>query len=169
MSTKNYNIMTGGLTTLIEDIKQLDNDIKKLNTKFLNELAKRLVQIIQEEASSISYNYEMYSAVYNGNSIIMGNDTVMIVNNTQAATYSEFGTGVVGSRSPNPDDRMGWQYDVNEHGDKGWVYPLGSGSFAWTKGVPSNPVFMRSAERLRTEIPEIAKRIYSIKGGGENE
>ena len=42
---------------------------------------------------------------------------------TEQMSYIEFGTGIVGKQSPHElAEEQGWQYDVNQHGEKGWVF-----------------------------------------------
>lgn len=37
--------------------------------------------------------------------------------------YLEFGTGIAGKYNSHPDaNKIGWEYDVNNHGAKGWWY-----------------------------------------------
>lgn len=37
--------------------------------------------------------------------------------------YLEFGTGIVGAKKPHPEaSKIGWSYDINKHGDKGWTF-----------------------------------------------
>ena len=76
------------------------------------------------------------------------------------AVYVEFGTGVVGSQSPHPKPQ-GWQYDVNQHGDEGWVYyDDGSGKFRWTKGFKSRPFMYNTARQLEKECRKIAEGVF---------
>ena len=76
------------------------------------------------------------------------------------AAYVEFGTGVVGSSSPHPDPQ-GWQYDVNAHGDDGWVYYDDySGEFRWTKGFKSRPFMYNTARELEKECKRIALEVF---------
>jgi hypothetical protein len=76
------------------------------------------------------------------------------------AVYVEFGTGVVGKGSPHPDPQ-GYQYDVNNHGDKGWVYfDEDSGKFRWTKGFKSRPFMYNTAKELERKCIEIAKEVF---------
>lgn len=75
------------------------------------------------------------------------------------ASYSafvEYGTGIVGAtNTPHPD--MGtWDYDINNHGEKGWWYPtespypnqptrtINGKLYAWTKGEPSRPFMYKT-------------------------
>jgi hypothetical protein len=68
------------------------------------------------------------------------------------AIYVEFGTGVVGERNPHPEPIEGWQYDVNEHGDKGWWYfNERDQKWHWTKGMVSRPFMYNTLQLLRAE------------------
>ncbi len=76
------------------------------------------------------------------------------------AAYVEFGTGVVGSRSPHPNPD-GWAYDVNSHGDEGWVYyDDETGNFRWTKGFKSRPFMYNTARQLEKDCERIAKEVF---------
>ena len=78
------------------------------------------------------------------------------------AAYVEFGTGVVGSQSPHPSPQ-GWQYDVDDHGDSGWVYYDDySGKFRWTKGFKSRPFMYNTARQLEKECKRIAQEVFSL-------
>lgn len=76
------------------------------------------------------------------------------------AAYVEFGTGVVGSRSPHPNPD-GWAYDVNSHGDEGWVYyDDETGKFRWTKGFKSRPFMYNTARQLEKDCARIAREVF---------
>lgn len=78
-------------------------------------------------------------------------------------TYKEFGTGIVGSQNPHVDEALekaGWKYDVNEHGEKGWIYPKEDGSFGWTKGQPAQKKFYLAGQRAKEKAPKIAKEEF---------
>lgn len=76
------------------------------------------------------------------------------------AAYVEFGTGVVGSQSPHPEPN-GWVYDVNNHGEKGWVYyDEYSGGFRRTKGFKSRPFMYNTARELEKVCEKIAREVF---------
>lgn len=152
-----YDILSGGLKTLKQDLNKNIEKLKKIDKELNLEIANELIRRIQQEANSIDYNYQMYSAVYNGNEIEETTKGYRVVNRTQHATYSEYGTGMIGQQNPHPNNALGWQYDVNQHGEKGWRYVL-DGKFWFTRGVISNPVYLRSAELVRQDLPNIVKR-----------
>lgn len=62
------------------------------------------------------------------------------------AIFVEYGTGIVGKNSPHP---VPWEYDINEHGDKGWVYQDEDG-WHWTKGMASKPYFWELQKWIRS-------------------
>lgn len=71
------------------------------------------------------------------------------------AAFVEFGTGVVGAGSPHPNP-VGWAYDVNGHGEAGWVYPSAKdGHFYWTKGQPAKPFMYDTAQLLAEAAPDV--------------
>lgn len=79
---------------------------------------------------------------------------------TPYAIYVEFGTGVVGSHSPHPDPQ-GYQYDKNNHGDKGWVYYDDKAQkWRWTKGFKSRPFMYNTARELEKECVRIAEEVF---------
>lgn len=87
-------------------------------------------------------------------------------------TFQEFGTGIVGSENPHVNpflEKSGWKYDVNAHGEKGWVYPT-NGGFKWTKGQPAKKKFYNATRRCEKEIgtigaEEIQKAIRRLRKG----
>lgn len=60
------------------------------------------------------------SIVENIQFIASGTSLSIMVSGTEML-YFEYGTGIVGSQNPHPDP-VNWVYDINDHGDKGWIY-----------------------------------------------
>lgn len=74
-------------------------------------------------------------------------------------TYREFGTGIVGSQNPHISDilsQIGWKYDVNEHGEKGWIYPKEDGTYGWTKGISAQKKFYNAMKNMEDSFKTIA-------------
>lgn len=74
-------------------------------------------------------------------------------------TYKEFGTGIIGNQNPHISDilsQIGWKYDVNEHGEKGWIYPKEDGTFGWTKGISSQKKFYNAMKNMEDSFQTIA-------------
>lgn len=74
-------------------------------------------------------------------------------------TYKEFGTGIIGNQNPHISDilsQIGWKYDVNEHGEKGWIYPKEDGTFGWTKGISAQKKFYNAMKNMEDSFQTIA-------------
>ena len=139
----------------------LDDYIKDLELK-KEQILKALPNIatrIAEEAGK-----DTYKSVETVPAEMQGETAVAYARSTnEIDTYKEFGTGIVGSQSPHVDDALaksGWKYDVNKHGEKGWIYPKEDGSFGWTKGQPAQKKFYQASQRAKEKAPEIAKEEF---------
>ena len=155
---KKFDLMSGGVTGLEAYLKQLKEKLIEAEPIITKEIADQLLNTIKSEAQTIDYNYEAYTAVSLNNIVNQTGSKATVSNTSQQATYSEMGTGLVGSLNPHPDPRMDWVYDVNEHGESGWIYSLG-GRFYHTTGLPSNPVYYRSAKLVKRDIGKITKSV----------
>lgn len=79
---------------------------------------------------------------------------------TEYAAYVEFGTGIVGAADDHPRASQRWAYDVNQHGEAGWIYPK-DGEFYWTQGEPAKPIMYETLQLLKAEFPAIVKEVFS--------
>lgn len=126
----------------------------------LPQVAVSIVQRVSEVGLKNNYASTITLPVKNeGNKITGGIKTT-----DEKDTYKEFGTGIVGSNNPHVSAflaRAGWKYDVNEHGEKGWVYPKGDGTFGWTKGIPAQKKFYNAILEMQSEFPNIAKEEFN--------
>lgn len=67
----------------------------------------------------VQYGYSDWSLEINGDNV----------------DWFEYGTGIVGQRNPHPEASMNnYEYDVNNHGSKGWWYK-NAGSRVHTWGI----------------------------------
>lgn len=64
--------------------------------------------------------------------------------------FNEYGTGIVGKGAPHPAID-GWEYDVNNHGISGWVYPKKDGTYGRTRGIRSKKMFYETSEDMKKE------------------
>lgn len=77
------------------------------------------------------------------------------------AVFVEYGTGVVGQGSQHPEPN-GWEYDVNGHGSKGWVYMSDrDGKFHWTAGMPSRPFMYNTYRELENKVQSVASEVFA--------
>lgn len=108
---------------------------------------------------------ELLNSIKNEPGAVITNGSQWIVyTGCKWAPYVEFGTGVVGAQNPHPDTSIAdWKYDVNGHGEAGWLYSKeGENEIEthWTKGMPSRPFMYETARDLRRLIPKIAKEVF---------
>lgn len=76
------------------------------------------------------------------------------------AAFVEYGTGVVGAGAPHPAPE-GWAYDVNSHGESGWIYKSDrDGQFHWTKGMPSRPFMYNTYKYLQQIASRVAENVF---------
>ena len=150
-----------------KDINRAIKELKLFKTQFI-EKCNRLVETLTDTGVEVArVEVQRLDAWYTGelmNSIDSYYSPTYNVGIIKAgayyAAYVEFGTGVVGSQSPHPDPQD-WQYDVNNHGDKGWVYYDDySGKFRWTKGFKSRPFMYNTARQLEKECAKIAEEVF---------
>lgn len=74
---------------------------------------------------------------------------------SEYALYVEYGTGIVGSESPHPNPISA--YDINNHGEKGWIYPK-NGGFYWTKGQPAKPFMYETWLWTKSQATKIIRQ-----------
>ena len=151
----------------LKDIDRAIREVEKFKTEFL-EKCNRLIEALTDRGEEIAkIEVAQLDAVYTGelmNSIegyySPSYNVGIIKAGAYYAAYVEFGTGVVGKGSPHPNPQ-GWQYDVNDHGDSGWVYyDDDSGQFRWTKGFKSRPFMYNTARQLERECKKIAEEVF---------
>ena len=136
----------------IEEYEKMLTQRKKDISKIAENIVKRVLDVGLED----NYNSSEIIPVTNDGNVVSGG----IQTTDEIDTYREFGTGIVGSENPHIADflaKVGWKYDVNEHGEKGWIYPKDDGTFGWTRGLPSEKKFYEALLKMRDILPEIAK------------
>ena len=139
------------MASLDEWIKDLDlrkKQYPKIGLRIANRLADEMIKNVYPDTVKVPAKLEGNIA------------TVGIKNMQEKWTYHEYGTGIVGSQNPHVAEALssiGWKYDVNQHGEKGWFYPKGDGTYGWTKGLPASKKFWQALQRAEEAFPEIAR------------
>jgi hypothetical protein len=153
-----FSISFSDLDLLIEKFEEKANNMPKLAENIANRIAEEEKQNVIIGANSIISKYEKEAYIKDTiteKAVLNGSIAVAYLrNNNQDATYGEFGTGAIGSRHPHPA-RDNWQYDVNEHGEKGRRY-FREGRFHFTRGIPAHKLFYLASENARKNIVQIA-------------
>jgi phage gpG-like protein len=155
--------------TFTLDEKSINAAIKQLSLykKELSRKANLLVQRLVAEGVEIAKQEVKVLGAFDSGELHDSLDGLMYTDGTRGiiftncghAAFVEFGTGVVGAGSPHPT--MPWQYDVNAHGEAGWVYyDEKQGRFRWTKGMPSRPYMYLTARQLEERAMAIAREVF---------
>lgn len=154
MNINAKDIIRISTSSLDDYIKQLELKKEQI-LKATEDIANRLA----EEAGR-----DTYKSVSIIPAEMQGTTAIAYTRSTdEIDTYREFGTGIVGSQNPHVDEALvksGWQYDINEHGEKGWIYPKKDGTFGWTKGQPAQKKFYYASKRAKEKAVEIAKQEF---------
>ena len=145
----------------IKELKQFKNEFLKKCNSLVQELTDMGVDIAKVEVTQLDavYSGELRDSIegYFDPSTGVG---IISTGDTRYAMYVEFGTGVVGSQSPHPNPQS-YTYDINAHGDEGWVYYNDDiGEFRWTKGFKSRPFMYNTARQLEKECKKIAQEVF---------
>lgn len=127
--------------------KGVDNAVKYATETMYNKVLEYCyANGISNHTSQIQWQYDDNTKTGR----VWTNDMVII--------FNEMGTGIVGSNNPhpNPDGPFkSWKYDINEHGEKGWLYPKEDGTYGWTRGLPSGHMFYSAFQDIKNEIGNI--------------
>ena len=149
------------------EIKRAIREVKAYKRLFLAKCESLVKELSAQGAEIARVQVAQLDAIYTGdlqNSIGDFFNTKtgvgIIRADTRYAIYVEFGTGVVGRQSPHPNPQ-GYQYDINNHGDDGWVYyDETAQKWRWTKGFKSRPFMYNTARELEKECVRIAEEVF---------
>lgn len=157
------DLSVSSIRDLQKQLQDYQKDLVGKCEKFTKRLAERGVEIAKIKITE-------YDAIYTGEllasinaeqgAVIQDGAKWIVYTNCPWAKFVEFGTGIIGANSSHPDTSIvGWKYDVNNHGEKGWFY-FRDGEWHWTKGLPSRPFMYETALQLTQEIVKTAKEVF---------
>jgi hypothetical protein len=148
-----------------EAIKQVEAYKKELTVKcqlLIEALTSQGVDIAKFHVRDLGafYTGELESSIggYYSPSLGVG----IIYAGSWYAIYVCMGTGIAGQQSPHPlASEAGYVYDVNNHGEEGWVYFNDrDGRYHWTTGMPSRPFMYLTVKELDTICEKVAKQVF---------
>jgi hypothetical protein len=153
-------LSTKEIDRAIRELEQYKRELRAKINLLVEALTDRGVEIAKAEVRELGavYTGDLESSIvgYFSPSVGVG----IIKAGAVYAVYVEFGTGVVGQRSPHPSP-AGWRYDVNNHGELGWWYFNDrDGRWHWTQGFRSRPFMYNTAQELERECARIAKEVF---------
>lgn len=156
----------------ISQIKAYQNDLTYKCQLLAEKLAEKGVEIARLQLADLDaiFTTELISSVhaeYKGS--VKGGGIWAVVAGTDHAMFVEFGTGIVGKRSPYPGklpEGVDWQCASGKtirqlaDGRYGWFYQDGNGEWWFTEGMPSRPFMYYTAQELKKIVVETAKEVF---------
>lgn len=159
--------------------KLIENIYEVLSSKdFMEYLGNKCMQSLKDittqnltsydkENIDTSYYYNNHKMIIEKDSIYLYNDSTIDISskNMSETTKSkypaqlslakivEYGIGYTGSLT-NSDEVEDWEYDVNNHGYRGWYYKDENGNTIWTNGFTGRLIFYK----LKKHIEENASK-----------
>lgn len=139
IKTINVELSSKGLQQLKNELLEFKSNLQNIKTSFIeNSLDWIITQAnyyfmerTRKHGSSSLTNIMQLWVYYP-----IDDNTYRLVNESEVGAYVEFGTGIVGKLDTNNRaSQVGWQYDVNNHGNDGWTYYNEEiGAYVHTKG-----------------------------------
>lgn len=169
MKTIKIPLSETGVESAITALKEYRYAVASLAERLAETLCAQGEEIALLEAADIRMTGELQRSIMHETNGKAG----FVACKCSYAVFVEFGTGIKGQTNPHPDVAiLGWNYDVNNHGDLGWWYPTDESdpnptkhtckngkTYAWTKGMPSRPFMYNTAEILRSRLITTAKEL----------
>lgn len=184
MFTVNNDIMKVGFSNVLKEIERLEQAVLLANIQVADIIAKDGIEIVIHNANTMitheeSLDEKEFATDWNVAKVKkVGLVTeVEIKNESQRATYLEYGTGIVGEFSPHPNPNSyngGWEYFVdspqkriNSAGEMGWYYSNEYRQRQWTSGIPSQPFYYQSAKDIKKMLPTWYRKLIrkNMRGG----
>lgn len=166
-----YEVTIIGLDSTLKELENLKNalgspELKKfLGKKCLDEVRKITSEkIFGFNGESIDDSkYQMSHKVeLTKDSIVIYNDSMIDVSekgwmenpySISLAKIVEYGVGYTGSIYSN-EEAPNWEYDVNNHGYKGWYYIDSDGVKKWTNGFGGKYIYLTLAKTIQEKASD---------------
>ena len=155
LKTINLELSTQSINNAIWEIRQFRNQLRETCWELVKELTMEGAEIAKMQVASM----EAVDTGYLENSIqglfFPSERCGFVIADCPYAIYVEYGTGIIGESEPHPEAAGNWDYDVNGHGIKGWVYKSDKdGKFHWTQGYVSRPFMYNTLRWLEEAAPD---------------
>lgn len=161
-----FNLSKESINKAREEIKEA-TDVEKIEEIFVNDMLEKAQKYAVEKLNDMRiYGDTEYTSLIDTIKIdkYNPNTKTAAIKVGEVGVYVEFGTGVVGSRTPH-SLMSSMSYDANGHGDAGWWYPTdesdpnphkwtdpGGTLRAWTRGMPSRPFMYETMLWLQKQL-----------------
>lgn len=150
------------ISNAIREVKEFRDELQRKCLELVEALMMEGVEIAKMQVASMDavYTGELEQSIQG---VFLPSERCgFVMTDVPYSVYVEYGTGIVGEGSPHPEAAGNWNYDVNGHGEKGWVYVNDNdGKFHWTKGYVSRPFMYNTLRWLEEEAPDKASEILT--------
>ena len=144
-------VSLSNISDAISQIEKYEQELKRKVNDFVTRLLESGVDIAKAKIVELG-------AIDNGE-LLNSISYMLYREGDKGVLFTEFGTGIVGSRSPHPT--MPWEYDTNGHGENGWYYyDQEQGRIRFTKGMPSRPFMYETGTELERRAVTIAREVF---------
>ena len=155
LKTIDMDLSTKSIDLAIREIRQFQEDLKQTCWELVEALTMEGAEIAKMQVASMDavYTGELEQSI---KGLFFPSERCgFVIAEAPYAIYVEYGTGIVGKENPHPEAAGNYDYDVNNHGIKGWVYKNDNdGKFYWTKGFVSRPFMYNTLKWLEEAAPE---------------
>ena len=169
MKTYEYELDIPDIELAISKLDKIEKAIKSVSLlKYIANQCKKELKIISKNSlstinskedidKSLYMNSNKIEINYENMEIILYNDSEINISEKnispeKRANYPlklslaqivEFGIGYTGSINANSEVPSSWNYDVNNHGYKGWYYKDNLGNLHWTNGYAGRYIYLK--------------------------
>lgn len=128
----NIGYSTKSIDKALKQIEEYQKKLQSVIPKFLQRCADKIIENVNErlsiEGSALGLSGSIIADIQKGWKAqpvtqTANGHSIKILNETEKATYIEFGVGAIGARSAHKQaSQLGYGYDLNNHGNWGWSF-----------------------------------------------
>lgn len=169
-----YKVTVTGLKEVVDSFKNLRDCLnsEEMMNYVGDKCERTLYKVTNDNLTSVddlevSEYARNHQKQIEGNRIILSNNTMADLSNLSLETQAnypngfsiaqaiEYGTGIVGASSAASSiaAEYGWEYDVNQHGEKGWFY-VKDGQLWHSKGFEGRLIYYKTTKEIADNINE---------------
>lgn len=175
MKKMQYLIINIGKLAISDELKkhileECQDELKKL-------CSQTLIPADEAESGNLQSNYLSsfgseikgdYIYIYNNATIdmseVLARNPNMDISNypprLSLAKIVEYGVGYTGGLRTDKSGVKDWEYDVNNHGYKGWYYHDSAGNVHWTNGYEGRLIFYRLKKIAKEKAPKWVEEFF---------
>lgn len=137
-----------------DDILKTMKSLEELKDKFSNN--ESYDNILEFAKNEVVKEVSGYAPSHTGQIFTSKSGNIMkVYTNDPVLIFQEYGTGIIGSRNSHPLAVLsGWKYDINAHGESGWLYKDNSDSWRWTKGLTAKMGFYNARDNVKGKLKD---------------